>query len=80
MKQGEVKRFIASNKFNQYVALKSLNGIDYLQIGPNASAIASWQAAYDTIAALVVVPEPPAEVVLTREQLDSLTDEELMAK
>ena len=77
-KQRDVKQLIATSKFNQYVAVKSFGGIDYLQVGESASAIASWQAAYDTVAALVVVPEtvaaPTAEAMFDEETLNKIVD------
>lgn len=77
----DVKRLIASKKFVQYVALVPIGGIDYLQIDGNAKAIKTWNDAYEQVNSLEYVAEPPpSEIVLTRKQLDSMTDQELAAK
>ena len=78
MKRSDVKILIASKKFVKHVSLKSISGIDYLVIGDTAQAVSSWQRAADQINKLEYAAETlPSEIILTREQLDSITDEQL---
>ena len=77
----DVRNLINSKKFVDNVSLISIRGIDYLLIGSRAKAISTWNWAFDQVNSLEYVAEPPpSEIVLTREQLDNITDQELAAK